>query len=77
LKKSFCVYSILNSLWLHSIQKNKTINAAVKNLKELFVQEFQQEPLIVKSPKWVNIIAEHTDDNIGFVLLLLLIRRHT
>lgn len=44
------------------------MNTAIKNLKKSFVQIFNQEPIIVKSPGRVNIIGEHTDYNEGFVL---------
>ncbi|MBS4042776.1 MAG: galactokinase [Chitinophagaceae bacterium] len=39
-----------------------------QKLKAYFVELFQQEPLLVKSPGRVNIIGEHTDYNGGFVL---------
>lgn len=37
-------------------------------LKKLFQDQFNQVPLVVKSPGRVNIIGEHTDYNCGFVL---------
>ena len=40
----------------------------IEKLKKQFVQLYQQEPLVVKSPGRVNIIGEHTDYNNGFVL---------
>jgi len=41
----------------------------MKNIiKEIFVEKFQTEPLIVRSPGRINIIEEHTDYNNGFVL---------
>jgi len=41
----------------------------MKNIiKEIFVEKFQTEPLIVRSPGRINIIGEHTDYNNGFVL---------
>ena len=40
----------------------------IEKLKKHFVQLYQQEPLVVKSPGRVNIIGEHTDYNNGFVL---------
>lgn len=49
-------------------EKIKRMNTAIKNLKKSFVQIFNQEPIIVKSPGRVNIIGEHTDYNEGFVL---------
>ena len=40
----------------------------IKELKKVFQQNFQIEPLIVRSPGRINIIGEHTDYNEGFVL---------
>ena len=40
----------------------------IKELKKVFQQNFQTEPLIVRSPGRINIIGEHTDYNEGFVL---------
>ena len=37
-------------------------------VKKTFIEKFQTEPLIVRSPGRVNIIGEHTDYNNGFVL---------
>ena len=37
-------------------------------IKKIFVEKFQTEPLIVRSPGRINIIGEHTDYNNGFVL---------
>ena len=37
-------------------------------LKQIFVEKFKTEPLIVRSPGRINIIGEHTDYNNGFVL---------
>ena len=37
-------------------------------LKSTFQQKFNQEPLIFSSPGRVNLIGEHTDYNMGFVL---------
>ena len=37
-------------------------------LKDHFLDLFNQTPLVVKSPGRVNIIGEHTDYNDGFVL---------
>lgn len=37
-------------------------------VKKIFVEKFQAEPLIVRSPGRINIIGEHTDYNNGFVL---------
>ena len=38
------------------------------DVKKIFVEKFQTEPLIVRSPGRINIIGEHTDYNNGFVL---------
>jgi galactokinase len=38
------------------------------SIRELFVQKFQVEPVIIRSPGRINIIGEHTDYNEGFVL---------
>jgi len=38
------------------------------NIKEKFLEKFNQEPLVVRSPARVNMIGEHTDYNEGFVL---------
>lgn len=40
----------------------------IKNIKEKFNEQFQNEPLIIKSPGRVNLIGGHTDYNQGFVL---------
>ncbi len=40
----------------------------IKELKKVFQQNFQTEPIIVRSPGRINIIGEHTDYNEGFVL---------
>ena len=37
-------------------------------VKKIFVEKFQTEPIIVRSPGRINIIGEHTDYNNGFVL---------
>lgn len=37
-------------------------------LKQIFVEKFNTEPLIIRSPGRINIIGEHTDYNNGFVL---------
>ena len=37
-------------------------------IKEKFVELYQKEPLLVRSPGRVNLIGEHTDYNEGFVL---------
>ena len=39
-----------------------------EKLKAAFVQQYNTEPMIVRSPGRVNIIGEHTDYNDGFVL---------
>ncbi|WP_134088964.1 galactokinase [Olivibacter sp. XZL3] len=38
------------------------------NLKRSFIENFSQEPLIVRSPGRINLIGEHTDYNEGLVL---------
>jgi galactokinase len=40
----------------------------IKTLLQEFHTQFDQEPLIVRSPARINIIGEHTDYNLGFVL---------
>ena len=37
-------------------------------IREKFSQLFHQEPLLIRSPGRVNLIGEHTDYNMGFVL---------
>lgn len=37
-------------------------------IKDKFLALFHQEPLIVRSPGRINLIGEHTDYNLGFVL---------
>lgn len=37
-------------------------------IASLFREKFQQEPVLVKSPGRINLIGEHTDYNMGFVL---------
>ncbi len=37
-------------------------------VRTIFVEKFQTEPFIVRSPGRINIIGEHTDYNNGFVL---------
>lgn len=37
-------------------------------IRKKFSEIFQQEPLLVRSPGRVNLIGEHTDYNLGFVL---------
>lgn len=40
----------------------------IKNLKQVFRDRFQKEPLVIGAPGRVNLIGEHTDYNNGFVL---------
>lgn len=39
-----------------------------KAIKEKFQELFNQEPLVIRSPGRINLIGEHTDYNMGFVL---------
>lgn len=39
-----------------------------EKIKQVFQQQFQTTPVIVRSPGRINIIGEHTDYNEGFVL---------
>lgn len=39
----------------------------INDVKEVFVKEFKQEPVLIFSPGRINIIGEHTDYNDGFV----------
>ena len=39
----------------------------VNNIKQDFLDKFNQEPLMIFSPGRINIIGEHTDYNDGFV----------
>lgn len=38
------------------------------NIEKLFRETFHEEPLLVRSPGRLNLIGEHTDYNMGFVL---------
>ena len=40
----------------------------VQKIKDTFVEEFGNDPILIKSPGRVNLIGEHTDYNNGFVL---------
>lgn len=40
----------------------------IKSVRSTFEKQFSQTPLIVNSPGRINIIGEHTDYNLGFVL---------
>lgn len=40
----------------------------IEKLKASFIQMYQSEPLLVRSPGRINILGEHTDYNEGFVM---------
>ena len=40
----------------------------IEDLKNVFQDQFQTKPIIVRSPGRINIIGEHIDYNEGFVL---------
>lgn len=40
----------------------------IEDLKNVFQDQFQVKPIIVRSPGRINVIGEHTDYNEGFVL---------
>ncbi len=40
----------------------------IKKIKASFVEKFNEQPLVFRSPGRVNILGEHTDYNDGFVL---------
>ncbi|MEO7531237.1 MAG: galactokinase [Sediminibacterium sp.] len=40
----------------------------VAEIKKIFQEQFQEEGIIVRSPGRINLIGEHTDYNLGFVL---------
>jgi galactokinase len=40
----------------------------VGRLKKLFIEKYNREPLLVRSPGRINLIGEHTDYNEGYVL---------
>ncbi|MDB5013615.1 MAG: Galactokinase, partial [Daejeonella sp.] len=44
------------------------LTAYAQELKSYFKNTFEQDPLLVRSPGRVNLIGEHTDYNMGFVL---------
>ena len=44
------------------------MNALYQEIKEVFKEKYNSEPLLVRSPGRVNLIGEHTDYNEGFVL---------
>ncbi|WP_282134361.1 galactokinase [Seonamhaeicola maritimus] len=39
----------------------------INDVKDIFIQEFNTEPILIFSPGRINIIGEHTDYNDGFV----------
>lgn len=39
----------------------------IKDVKDIYVETFNEEPLLIFSPGRINIIGEHTDYNDGFV----------
>lgn len=44
------------------------MNQLQNTVKQVFIEHFSQEPMLVRSPGRVNLIGEHTDYNGGFVL---------
>lgn len=44
------------------------MNQLIEQVNQKFQNEFEGEPLLIKSPGRVNLIGEHTDYNEGFVL---------
>lgn len=40
----------------------------IQSVRQYFMDHFQQEPLLVRSPGRINLIGEHTDYNEGFVM---------
>ena len=40
----------------------------LEKIKKIFIEKYQEEPTIFRSPGRVNILGEHTDYNNGFVL---------
>src|SRR6056297_425481 len=38
------------------------------SIKALFISNYNNDPLLVKAPGRINLIGEHTDYNMGFVL---------
>ena len=40
----------------------------LEKIKQIFIEKYQEEPTIFRSPGRVNILGEHTDYNEGFVL---------
>jgi len=44
------------------------MDSVADKVQKIFAEQFQQKPLLVRSPGRINIIGEHTDYNAGFVL---------
>lgn len=44
------------------------MNPIAQKVKSIFSQNFSGEPIVVRAPGRINLIGEHTDYNLGFVL---------